>query len=86
VISITRISNTPHGSTYPAKRSGLKGPSPRAVVPLPARRGELRAVPILGERRRRRVLCPRRRVHLRRARHRPPCPDGASRSRGNGFL
>ena len=38
---------------------------PRAVVPLPAHRGELRAVQRLGERRRHRLLRPRRRVPVR---------------------
>ena len=38
------------------------------LVPLPALRGELRALRRDGERRRRRVLRPRRRVHLRRPR------------------
>ena len=38
---------------------------PRAVVPVPAHRGQLRAVQRLGQRRRGRVLRPRRRVPLR---------------------
>ncbi len=41
---------------------------PRVLVPLPARRGELRALRREGERRRRGVLRPRRRVPVRRPR------------------
>ena len=52
---------------------------PRRVVPLPARRGALRARVRFGERRRRRVLRTRRRLRLRRPRHRQAAQRGARR-------
>jgi membrane associated rhomboid family serine protease len=66
---------------------GLPGPDPgldlpRAVVLVPAHRGQLRAIQRLGERGRRGVLRPRRRVHLRPADSTAPGPGGADSARG----
>ena len=55
---------------------------PRTVVLVPADRGELRAVQRLGERGRRRVLRPRRRVRLRPGGDVAPGPGGTSRTPG----
>jgi hypothetical protein len=55
---------------------------PRAVVLVPAHRSELRAVQRLGERGRRGVLRPRRRVHLRPASSTAPRPGGTGSIRG----
>ena len=52
---------------------------PRALVPLPAHRGELRAVQRLGERRRHRLLRPRRRVPVRLDRDASPHRDRTNR-------
>ena len=54
---------------------------PRRLVPLPARRSELRPRLRLGERRRRRLLRARRRLRLRRARHAAPPQRRARRAR-----
>jgi hypothetical protein len=55
---------------------------PRAVVLVPAHRGELRAIQRLGERGRRGVLRPRRRIHLRPAGSTAPRPGGTGSTRG----
>jgi membrane associated rhomboid family serine protease len=55
---------------------------PRLLVPLPALRGELRALRCNGQRRRRRVLRPRRRLHLRRRRRGVPQQPRARRAAG----
>jgi hypothetical protein len=65
---------------------GLPGPDPgldlpRAVVLVPAHRGELRAIQRLSERGRRGVLRPRRRVHLRPAGSTAPGPGGTGSTR-----
>ena len=64
----------------PGQHPGLD--LPRALVLVPADRGELRAVQHLGQRRRRRLLRPRRRVRLRLGRGASPHRGGTNRPPG----